>query len=83
MVLSVVTSKERKCMGGDDDDDKDDGGDASCDDESHDASSMQPTSWDRGFDHSFIATRDCCNIDRPCMGQVGMWFAMLCFVIRI
>ena len=37
MVLSVVPSKERKCMGGDDDDDKDDGGDKSYDDEFHDA----------------------------------------------
>ena len=67
-------------MGGDDDDD---GGGDVCDDEFHDTSSMQPTSRDRGFDHSFIAMRDYCNIDRPCMGQVGMWFAMLCFVIRI
>ena len=65
-------------MGGDDDD----GGGGDACHVTMNRMMHRRCNWDRGFDHSFIAMREFCNIDRPCVGLVGMWFAVLCFVIR-
>ena len=36
---------------------------------------------DIGFDHSFFAMRDYCDIARQCMRQVGMGFAYLVLLL--